>query len=121
MHYLEIILNAMFAENLALSYLLGMCTFTCCVTSPRETLSQADAIRLIGQYEEQVDQEIYGDAPHSLHASSMTPYNLTETRDSFIVEYRIKAKGMFSYSAKRFKVNKKTKQVTGDRAWGLHR
>ena len=27
MHYLEIILTAMFAENLALSYLLGMCTF----------------------------------------------------------------------------------------------
>lgn len=27
MHYLDIILQAMFAENLALSYLLGMCTF----------------------------------------------------------------------------------------------
>jgi Na+-transporting NADH:ubiquinone oxidoreductase subunit E len=27
MHYVDIILRAMFAENLALSYLLGMCTF----------------------------------------------------------------------------------------------
>jgi Na+-transporting NADH:ubiquinone oxidoreductase subunit E len=27
MHYLDIILDAMFASNLALSYLLGMCTF----------------------------------------------------------------------------------------------